>query len=54
MAVSEEGFARWGEWLRRLAAEVCEGRILAVLEGGYDLRRLPQLVTAHLQGLSAG
>jgi len=54
MAVSEQGFARWGEWLRQLAGEVCGGRILAVLEGGYDLQNLPKLVAAHLQGLEAG
>ena len=54
MAVSEQGFARWGEWLRRLASEVCGGRILAVLEGGYDLDALPKLVAAHLEGLEAG
>ena len=54
MAVSEQGFARWGEWLRQLAGEVCGGRILAVLEGGYDLQNLPMLVAAHLQGLEAG
>jgi acetoin utilization deacetylase AcuC-like enzyme len=34
MAVTEQGFAQWGEWLRELAAEVCGGRVLAVLEGG--------------------
>jgi acetoin utilization deacetylase AcuC-like enzyme len=54
MAVSEDAFARWGAWLRRLASEVCGGRILAVLEGGYDLRQLPRLVSAHLQGLASG
>jgi acetoin utilization deacetylase AcuC-like enzyme len=54
MAVTEEGFARWGEWLRELAAEICGGRVLALLEGGYDLARLPRLVAAHLQGLAAG
>jgi acetoin utilization deacetylase AcuC-like enzyme len=54
MAVSEQGFARWGEWLRRLAGEACGGRILAVLEGGYDLQALPRLVAAHLEGLEAG
>jgi acetoin utilization deacetylase AcuC-like enzyme len=54
MAVSEDGFARWGEWLRRLAAEACGGRVLAVLEGGYDLANLPRLVASHLQGLAAG
>jgi acetoin utilization deacetylase AcuC-like enzyme len=54
MAVTAEGFARWGEWLRQLAAETCGGRVLAVLEGGYDLESLPRLVAAHLQGLAAG
>ncbi len=53
MAVTESGFARWGEWLRRLAADLCGGRILAVLEGGYDLENLPRLVEAHLQGLAS-
>jgi acetoin utilization deacetylase AcuC-like enzyme len=51
MRVSEEAFGQWGQWLRELAAEVCDGRILAVLEGGYDLERLPDLVVAHLRGL---
>jgi acetoin utilization deacetylase AcuC-like enzyme len=54
MRVTEEGFRRWGEWLRELAAEVCGGRILAVLEGGYDLRALPLLVEANLEGLAGG
>ncbi len=52
MEVSEEGFRRWGEWLGELAAELCAGRVLAVLEGGYDLARLPHLVAAHLRGLA--
>jgi acetoin utilization deacetylase AcuC-like enzyme len=51
MRVTEAGFRSWGEWLRELAAEVCGGRVLAVLEGGYDLRNLPLLVEAHLKGL---
>ncbi|HEV7518132.1 MAG TPA: histone deacetylase, partial [Thermoanaerobaculia bacterium] len=44
MAVTAAGFARWGEQLRALAEEVCGGRLLAVLEGGYDLVNLPWLV----------
>jgi acetoin utilization deacetylase AcuC-like enzyme len=51
MRVTEEGFRTWGHRLRELADEVCGGRILAVLEGGYDLRSLPRLVEAHLEGL---
>jgi acetoin utilization deacetylase AcuC-like enzyme len=54
MRVSEEGFRRWGELLRGLAAEVCGGRVLAVLEGGYDLASLPRLVESHLEGLAGG
>ena len=52
MRVTEAGFRSWGDRLRELAAEVCGGRILAVLEGGYDLRSLPRLVEAHLEGLA--
>ncbi|MFL6263921.1 MAG: histone deacetylase [Thermoanaerobaculia bacterium] len=54
MRVTEEGFRSWGDWLRDLAAEVCGGRVLAVLEGGYDLGSLPRLVEAHLEGLMGG
>ncbi|HEX6903612.1 MAG TPA: histone deacetylase [Thermoanaerobaculia bacterium] len=54
MRVTEEGFRSWGEWLRDLAAEVSGGRVLAVLEGGYDLASLPRLVAANLEGLAGG
>jgi acetoin utilization deacetylase AcuC-like enzyme len=54
MAVTEAGFERWGEELRALADEVCGGRLLAVLEGGYDLASLPRLVAAGLTGLAGG
>jgi acetoin utilization deacetylase AcuC-like enzyme len=53
MEVTEEGFRSWGEQLRALADEICGGRVLAVLEGGYDLASLPRLVEAHLRGLEA-
>jgi acetoin utilization deacetylase AcuC-like enzyme len=54
MQVTEEGFRGWGDRLRALAAEVCGGRVLAVLEGGYDLGALPRLVDSHLAGLAGG
>jgi acetoin utilization deacetylase AcuC-like enzyme len=31
--------------------EICGGRLLAVLEGGYDLASLPRLVEASLEGM---
>jgi acetoin utilization deacetylase AcuC-like enzyme len=53
MRVSLDGFAAWGRALAALAGEVARGRVLAVLEGGYDLAALPDLVAAHLEGLAA-
>ncbi len=52
MRVSADGFTRWGRLLGELASEICEGRVLAVLEGGYDLTSLPRLVRSHLGGLA--
>jgi acetoin utilization deacetylase AcuC-like enzyme len=54
MRVTRDGFRAWGDWLRDLAAEVCGGRVLALLEGGYDLGNLPSLVDDHLAGLAGG
>lgn len=52
MRVSEQGFRDWGEWLGKLADELCSGRVLATLEGGYDLEALPALAAAHCRGLA--
>jgi|CXWL01.1.fsa_nt_gi acetoin utilization deacetylase AcuC-like enzyme len=54
MRVSREGFASWGRWIGSLAREVSGGRVVALLEGGYDLEALPELVAEHLAGLAAG
>jgi acetoin utilization deacetylase AcuC-like enzyme len=40
MRVTEAGFAALARRVKRLAAECCEGRMVAALEGGYDLRAL--------------
>jgi acetoin utilization deacetylase AcuC-like enzyme len=40
MRVTEAGFAAMARRVKRLAAECCEGRMVAALEGGYDLRAL--------------
>ena len=53
MRVSRDGFAAWGRTLAALAAEVSGGRVLALLEGGYDLAALPDLAATHLEGLAA-
>ncbi len=51
MAVTAAGFGAWGRWLGELAAETTAGRLLAVLEGGYDLHALPVLAKEHLEAL---
>lgn len=37
MEITEDGFRAMTRRLKRLAAECCEGRMVAALEGGYDL-----------------
>ncbi len=53
MEVTMAGFERWGELLAGVASEVCSGRSLSLLEGGYDLSRLGELVERYLTGLRA-
>lgn len=52
MLVSADAFQEWGTLLADLVAEVCEGRSVSVLEGGYDLARLGELVDRYLRGLA--
>ena len=37
--------------IRQMAEEVAEGRIVSLLEGGYDLDGLRTSLTAHLEAL---
>jgi acetoin utilization deacetylase AcuC-like enzyme len=54
LGYTEEGFARVGALLRDLAGELCGGRAVAVLEGGYNLDALGASVVAFLDAMSAG
>jgi acetoin utilization deacetylase AcuC-like enzyme len=40
MQVTEEGFAQMMRRIKRLAAECCEGKLVAALEGGYNLEAI--------------
>ncbi len=51
MLVTPKGFARMTHTLMDLAKEVCEGRLLLALEGGYHLEGLNLSVMAVLQEL---
>ncbi len=46
-------FGQLTERVCDFAAEVCEGRIVSFLEGGYSLEGLTESVAAHLRVLSA-
>jgi acetoin utilization deacetylase AcuC-like enzyme len=48
MEVTEDGFAALARVLLRAAREVCQDRLVAVLEGGYDLEGLTRSIAAVL------
>lgn len=52
MMVSEEGFYLMTRALVDLAERCCGGRIVSMLEGGYDLRALARSTVRHLLALS--
>ncbi len=49
MSVSTEGFAAMAHDLCELADEYCDGKIVALLEGGYDLEGLSTSVAATIE-----
>ena len=50
MELTEASFHRFGVDLAELAEEICDGRLVSVLEGGYDLNALPRLIDVYLRG----
>jgi acetoin utilization deacetylase AcuC-like enzyme len=54
MRVTAAGFGDWGRWLGALARRRCGGRVMAILEGGYDVPRLGELAAAFVSGLESG
>lgn len=52
LRLSTEGFGRVSRVLADLADELCEGRLVSVMEGGYDLRGLADGVASHLTELA--
>lgn len=51
MQLSEEGFAALTQEVVAMAADHCQGRLVSVLEGGYDLGALAASARAHVQVL---
>ena len=52
MRLTVDGYVALMERLRALADELCEGRLVALLEGGYSLEAVAAAVTASCQVLS--
>jgi len=53
MALTEKGYGAMTTILKEAADRHCEGRIVSLLEGGYDLKALGSAVEAHLKSLQA-
>ena len=51
--ITPQGYTAITRVLVKLADELCNGRIVSVLEGGYRLDGLAESVTAHVRALQA-
>jgi acetoin utilization deacetylase AcuC-like enzyme len=49
MNVTDDGYARLTTIVRDIAERYCEGRLVSLLEGGYNLDALARSVERHLQ-----
>lgn len=52
MNITAEGFGLMTRVVKRLAGELCHGRIISFLEGGYHLDGLAESVSRHLAALA--
>jgi len=51
MSLTPDGYAQMTRVVKGLAEELCQGRLVTVLEGGYSLKQLPGCVEAHVRAL---
>jgi acetoin utilization deacetylase AcuC-like enzyme len=51
ISLSESGFKKLTQVIVKLASESCEGRLVSVLEGGYNLKSLSMSVEKHIRVL---
>src|SRR5690606_31919446 len=51
MRVTVDGFRAMARAVKHIADRHCDGRLVAVLEGGYNLHTLPYLVLAIMDEL---
>ena len=53
MKVTCGAFEAWGRWLGEIAGDLCHGRVVVALEGGYDISGLGDQLLACCRGLVA-
>jgi acetoin utilization deacetylase AcuC-like enzyme len=51
MGLTTESYGKLTRAIARLAGEVCDGRIISALEGGYNLEALATSVHAHVEAM---
>ncbi|HLY08184.1 MAG TPA: histone deacetylase [Planctomycetota bacterium] len=51
LSLTPEGYMEMTRIVKGLAAELCQGRLVSTLEGGYSLKQLPPCVEAHVRAL---
>ena len=54
MKVTPRGFAELTHMLKAVAREHCKDRLVAVLEGGYNLEGLADCAESHIRVLMEG
>lgn len=54
MNISSEGFGKLTDIIFEASDKVCKGKIVSVLEGGYNLEALGESVVFHLKSLMGG
>jgi acetoin utilization deacetylase AcuC-like enzyme len=52
MGLVEQDYAWMTDRIKAIAIKHCQGRIVSVLEGGYDLGALGRSVEAHIRVLA--
>jgi acetoin utilization deacetylase AcuC-like enzyme len=53
LGLEHDDFRQFTDVLRQIADTYCQGRIVSMLEGGYNLTELPLSVEQHVLGLAA-
>jgi len=51
MNITPQGFAQLTQIVKSIAEKCCEGRLVSVLEGGYDLDAMSASVEEHIRVL---